>query len=324
MPLVSGQTARTAALKTADKDSEWKLAINSTSHDLPHNPIADTDVHTEGDEALAKGDAAFINGDLSQAIKLFKDGLNGLQRGLTTAQVMRRRLLARISVVRAAHRDGVAEGCRHNASVASKLGQPELANSWRMLQAMTSTPTRRRDSGLIDAVEMKAQNIPQPVGLARAAGLGPVRFHSHYCNLRITVNLIVISEPWRGLLDGMLGGHVAKLSKWFACERGDADVQSAVTLLLLFGRPHMWEPRDGMIDNWPQPPPLGHSHRQGEMQRDLSSESPSRGHGTKPAGSSPVEAWSHAYIELLQRHKLFAVATRVAHVSVRIGLVCAM
>ena len=53
----------------------------------------------------------------------------------------RTRLEARVTLARQWHRSVVAAACRHNAAVAAQCNEPELANCWRTLQALSNDPS---------------------------------------------------------------------------------------------------------------------------------------------------------------------------------------
>lgn len=108
---------------------------------------------------------------------------------------------------------------------------------------------------------------------------------------------------------------------------GEADVQSAATLLLVVGRPYMWEASAAIYDLWPPSEQRSDDapsfSAKGEPPVPPPAPQPTAAWpqrtGRHAAKAQPKEwkalLWSHAYVELLQRHRLHTLAIRVAHLS---------
>ena len=179
---------------------------------------------------------------------------------------------------------------------------------------------------------------------------GPI---SHFGNLRFEFVLSGFASTASCVNSRLLTAYRFILHRWFACSRGAADVQSAATLMILVGRPYMWEASAQIPALWPPPlPPSGPDDPPepppSPMAAGDSDGSPNsadsscggaaggfssgRGSGSGSgaiavagagaAGATvardvqyPALGWSYAYIELLQRHQLHSVAMRVAHLA---------
>lgn len=229
----------------------------------------------------------------------------------TTENLLAAQLDRRLSWARRRHCDGVAAAVRHNATVALRAGQRELANCWQMLQALVT----RNDNHDDEESQYTAENDANG-GLRRHDAVTKSSVGSDTC-------AAAAAMAHTGLLDGLFGTSVQRLATWFAERRGEADLQSAVTLLLLVGRPYMWSASDAIPDMWPPHDPSEFSHgaekavgpappQPGQVWRQ-SNRTQAEQQGK--AQQSPALTWCHAYVELLQRHKLDTLAIRVSHLS---------
>jgi hypothetical protein len=285
-------------------------------------------------------------------------------KSVTVAELLYAQLDGRLDWVRRRHRDGVAAGVRHNATVALRAGQRELANCWQMLQALVTRDGEDEDEDDEDDDDKGDENDSDAVygGTTResddrtsrmelpastsAASSGAAASAAAVASAAGTAAAMMDRN---GLLDGLFGSSVERLASWFAERRGEADLQSAVTLLLLVGRPFMWGAFDAIADLWPPydpaeeaqaadqaggpspPHPSQLKQLQGKTGYKTGSGRPRPRYGSSSASTKGAEAhqqqeqrrpqqsraltWCHAYIELLQRHKLDTVAILVSHLS---------
>ena len=262
--------------------------------------------------------------------------------GTATMKVSVTELLAaqldkRLIWARRRHCDGVAAGVRHNAAVALRAGQRELANCWQMLQALVTRDSENDEDKTQDANEdekngndgifRKRYSEPtSPMGSDNgvAAAAAAAATAAAAAAAAGDAAAAAAATDRTGLLDGLFGSSVARLATWFAERRGEADLQSAVTLLLLVGRPYMWSAADAIVDLWPPHDPSEDSQGTEET---VGPPPPHQSQVWRQSNRAQAEQqdkvqqqpraliWCHAYIELLQRHKLDTLAIRVAHLS---------
>lgn len=339
------------SLGRIDKQVERSLGLTantstaspSTKSQLSASLVAvSTETEQRAAECLRLGDIAVRDEDeLEKAVRWYIGGLAALCSAVANSgggggstagklltpstgnspvvDVLRARLDGRLSWARRRHRRGVAEAVRLNAAVAGGAGQAELANCWQMLQALVTPPTAPRGDGLDEDDEKEDES-------------------SMHRNHSASLDRDNIAEQIdrAGLLDGVFGATVERLASWFATRRGEADVQSAVTLLLLVGRPYMWEAVTAIHDLWPPhnpaeddkaggPPHPSSFQRLGSSSREKTAEAwtgrsfsarkekDNASQQQKQAGRALI--WCHAYVEILQRHKLDTLAIRVGHLS---------
>lgn len=245
----------------------------------------------------------------------------------TIPELLAAQLNRRLNWARRRHCDGVATGVRHNAAVALRAGQKELANCWQMLQALVTRDNQDDVNEILgdDEDEQNSNDTPFATRESRDVNRRSESTLPIGSSNDATATAATGGTMDRtGLLDGLFGSSVEQLAIWFAERRGEADLQSAVTLLLLVGRPYMWDASDAIADLWPPHNPseepqgaeetVGPSPPHPSQLQQLQ-QSRTGNVGVRSRRTPRALIWTHAYIELLQRHKLDILSIRVAHLS---------
>jgi hypothetical protein len=245
---------------------------------------------------------------------------------VSATELLTAQLDNRLTWARRRHRDGVAAAVRHNAAVALRAGQRELANCWQMLQALVTRDSDSDEEEIQDTNEDdRNENDGEPTSPIGSIKGGTAAGSGGRGRLSSAASASTAAANHTGLLDGLFGSSVVQLATWFAERRGEADLQSAVTLLLLVGRPYMWGAADAIVDLWPPHDPSEDSHgaeqtvgpappHQSQVWRQ-SNRAQADQRGNLQQQQPRALTWCHAYIELLQRHRLDTLAIRVSHLS---------